>query len=278
MPQITCPNCGTTISLENRKKIDFDLITGTVKRGPKKFTDLLKATRLSRKTLSLRLKEMCESGILVKLDGKYDLNSFPKSSNSAEKSVDRFSRLIHDRRMKLGLGLILLVALSSTSGYGLATYVELSRPKHATYGPPILGNLTVVLDVNNVEDMYGWQAVVTYNASEMGVLKAAPGGFLSSGLLESQFLAKSMVDVPKSVFCNATISEGTLLLGGCLVGQVPGVNGSGTLAVITFALFSGEYNQPKLVRTSQCFETFLLDSHLSDIALGNSTLTLSVTE
>jgi predicted transcriptional regulator len=270
MPQIRCPNCGTTINLQNRKRIDFDLIIDTVKKGPKKFTELLKTTRLSRKTLSLRLKEMCESGVLVKREGEYELSTLPESSYEIGKSGNRFSRLFHDRRVRIGLALISLVVLSSASGYGLATYVERSRPKQTTSGPPILGNLTLALDVNDVKDLYAWQVVITYNSTELVVITTSPGDFLPS-----QFIARSILNVSKSLVENRTIeSSGTLLLGGCLAGQVGGVNGTGRLAVITFGLLTDEYYQPKLVKKSQNFETFLLNSTLSDIPTDDETLTL----
>ncbi len=269
MPQITCPNCGTTINLENRRKIDFDLILNAVKREPQKFTDLLKVTRLSRKTLSLRLKEMCQSGMLVKRDGKYDKNELGQPQGGTGGVGKGFTRLLPSRKMRIGLSLISLVLLSSASGYALAVYIESSSPKQPAYGPVNLMNVTMALDVNDVEDLYGWQVVISYNSSELGVLDTVPGSFL-----QSQFFAKSTVNASKSLFVNSTMeAEGELMLGGCLVGQVPGVNGTGRLATIIFAVFSQQYDQPKLVPDS---DTFLLNSTLSEIPWNNSTLTLSL--
>lgn len=73
MPQIRCPKCGTTINLENRKGVDFSMILNALQRSPKTFTDLLHLTGLPRKTLSLRLKCLCDSGTIVK-DGGYRIN------------------------------------------------------------------------------------------------------------------------------------------------------------------------------------------------------------
>ena len=92
MPRITCPTCGTTIDLENRRMLDFGRILQALQGGPKTFTELLKITGLPRKTLSLRLKYLCDSGAVLK-NGTYSLN---KSSNNKEvrealRAAKRFS-------------------------------------------------------------------------------------------------------------------------------------------------------------------------------------------
>jgi len=73
-PQITCPNCGSTINLENRKEVDFEKIIHALYKSSKTFTELLSMTNLPRKTLSLRLKDLCSSGAIVK-DGGYHLSA-----------------------------------------------------------------------------------------------------------------------------------------------------------------------------------------------------------
>jgi PKD repeat protein len=78
-PQITCPHCGNTINLENRKEVDFEKITYALNNSPKTFTELLEITNLPRKTLSLRLKDLCTSGSIVK-DGGYRLSTSFKSN------------------------------------------------------------------------------------------------------------------------------------------------------------------------------------------------------
>jgi len=72
-PQITCPYCGTTINLENRKEVDFEKIMDALGKSPRTFTELLTMTNLPRKTLSIRLKELRTSGSITK-DGGYHLN------------------------------------------------------------------------------------------------------------------------------------------------------------------------------------------------------------
>lgn len=73
-PQITCPHCGSTINLENRKEVDFEKITYALNGSTKTFTELLEVTNLPRKTLSLRLKDLCASGTIIK-DGGYRLGA-----------------------------------------------------------------------------------------------------------------------------------------------------------------------------------------------------------
>ena len=73
-PQITCPHCGNTINLENRKEVDFEKITSALNGSTKTFTELLEVTNLPRKTLSLRLKDLCAAGTVVK-DGGYHLGA-----------------------------------------------------------------------------------------------------------------------------------------------------------------------------------------------------------
>jgi PKD repeat protein len=85
-PQITCPHCGNTINLENRKEVDFEKITYALNNSSKTFTQLLEITNLPRKTLSLRLKDLCNSGSIVK-DGGYRLStSFRTYKKISEKN------------------------------------------------------------------------------------------------------------------------------------------------------------------------------------------------
>jgi PKD repeat protein len=79
-PQITCPYCGNTIGLENRKEVDFEKIMDALGKSPRTFTQLLTMTNLPRKTLSIRLRELCASGSITK-DGGYHLNRSIVSSN-----------------------------------------------------------------------------------------------------------------------------------------------------------------------------------------------------
>jgi len=260
MPQIVCPNCGMTINLEKRKEADFNLIRDATRKKPESFTRLLRITKLPRKTLALRLKTMCEDDILIKKDGKYMLNGASKFDNNGGKFAKRVSNLFENRRFKTGLMLIALLIGSSTSGYVLAKFFA---PNETYQQPTVIGNFTMALEINNVDDLYTWQTLITFNSSQLKIIKNDPGEFLGT-------------DYP--FFLNASdIGEGRLLLGGTLYGSVTGKNGNGTLATIIFGYFVDEYEEPTLSFSEKgLFKTFLLDSRDSIIPIEDSTIKLVV--
>jgi len=113
MPKITCPRCGTTIDLENRRNIDIGKICQALQKGPKTFTDLLKATGLPRKTLSLRLRSLCDSGAIAK-NGDYALNG-----HSADKIMQETVHAVESfgdwKKFARVFSLILLFAVGTAS-------------------------------------------------------------------------------------------------------------------------------------------------------------------
>lgn len=262
MPQVTCPNCGTTINLENRRKIDFGLIQNATGMHPRTFTELLHITKLSRKTLNLRLRELCKEGVLIKEDGGYRLNGSLQIDDKGKDFVKGFLNGFHNKKLRTGLMLIALMISFSSSGYVLAKFLTLPQYIQTYREPVIIGNFTMALDVNNVTDLYGWQVAIAYNSSQLKVLEITPGGFVGD-------------DFP--FFVNSTDSiKDLLLIASCLHGEVPGKNGSGKLATIVFGYFTENYDdEPKIVPI-KVFETFLSDSKLRDIPIGNSTLTLTI--
>lgn len=243
MPQITCPNCGLTINLENRKEIDFDLIKNAAKKQPKTFTELLHITRLSRKTLSLRLKELCSDGMLIKSKGLYRLNGAAKFKDSNRLLGKAFPSIFTERRMRTASMLIAFLLCSSVSGYVLAMIL---MPSQENPEPMIIGDFPATLEVTDVKNLYAWQVIIIFDSSELAVMETTPGGFLGE---EFPF------------FVSATdIGEGILLLGGTLVkGDVP-KSGSGRLANIVFGYYTGEYIEPEIVLDQERFETYLIDS------------------
>jgi hypothetical protein len=256
MPQIMCPNCGTTINLENRREIDLSLITDATGKQPRTFTELLHITKLSRKTLSLRLKDLCKEGILAKGEGMYMLNGAAKYENNGGFGIGRFSRLLNDRRIRTGVTLALLLMSFTVSGYVLARLVA-PTPNVEYREPPILGSLTVALDVTNVKDLYAWQVVLVFGSSELKVLQCSPGDFVGT-------------DYP--FFVNSTnVGEGVLLLGGTLYGNIAGKDGSGRLATITFGYVKENYHLPNIAMRQETFETTLLDPSSQGIELDGST-------
>jgi hypothetical protein len=255
-----------TINLENRKKIDFNMIAKATKKEPRTFTELLHITRLPRKTLNLRLKELCANGALIKRHHAYELNGASGFESLAVGSAKGLSGVFRNRRVKTGFMLIMLVICFSASGYVLARFLPLPETPEASPQPVILGSFTMALDINDVNDLYTWQVAVGYNQDQLGVLEVAAGDFLGEDF----------------VFVNSTDSlpdEGLLLLGGTLKGPAGvgdcGKSGSGRLATIVFGYLTENYDTPEML-PERVFETFLWNSQLSEIPVEESTLTLSL--
>jgi hypothetical protein len=266
MPQIRCPNCGLTINLENRKDTDMQLITTAVEHNANSFTDLLHSTKLPRKTLSLRLKELCGNGVLAKVDGAYKLNGVSRPERRAANPFNRVSSVLSDRRVKglilLGLVLIGFPAMS----YALATLFQQAPSINVTNEPKLLGSCTVALEVHDVKDLYAWQAIIAFNATELKFLNAIAGDAFK---------------VKYPLFPNASDLgvKGLILVGATLEGNVSGLDiETGTLAVIEFGYYVSNYHTPQIVKSARGFETYLLDSQYPAqmIPMSGSTLSLKI--
>jgi hypothetical protein len=264
MPQIRCPNCGLTINLENRKGTDIQLITTAVQHDASSFTDLLRSTKLPRKTLSLRLKEMCSNGVLAKVDGAYKLNGISDSKKRVVNPFNRFANVVSDKRVKglilIGLVLIGLPAMS----YALAALFSSGPSINVAPGPKLLGNFTVTLEVHDVKDLYGWQTVIAFNTSELEFLEITPGKDFN---VTFPFFPQP-----------SDLGNGMMLAGGILKGLRPGLDFpvEGSLAVLVFGYYVSSYQSPRIMRSGGGFETELLDSHGQDIPVSDSTLSLTV--
>ena len=257
MPQIRCPNCGMTINLKKRKDLDVRMITEALKQGSKTFTDLLKITGLPRKTLNLRLKELCQNGILIKAEKGYKLNEFSDLRKGFRRS---FGKLVENQRFKIVALLVLFIV-----GFPAFSYAMVALYSSTPTTPPmpkLLGSFTVVVEVNDVKDLYCWQVLIGFNESELTVLKTMNGTLAE-------------------IFVNASdIGEGALLLGGTFKGKVSGVdvNGSSSLAFITFGYYVENPVRPKIVMKGFGHETFLLDSRLAEIPITESTLNIKISD
>ncbi|MGB9778482.1 MAG: cohesin domain-containing protein [Candidatus Bathyarchaeales archaeon] len=260
MPQVRCPNCGYTINLENRKETDFRLIKSAAKQHPRTFTDLLHVTKLSRKTLNLRLRELCANGVLTKEGRFYKLNGFAGDSRNSD--FAEFSKVFQNKKLRTGLMLIALLLFSWGSGYVLALFTSLPNVQ-TNKGPEIIGNFAMVLKVNDITDLYAWQVAIAYNSSQMKVLEVTPGDFVGG-------------DFP--FFVNSTDSaENLLLIGSSMKGDENGKNGSGTLATITFGYYTEDHDMPQIV-FNDVFGTMLLNSRGETIPIEGSTLMLAMLE
>lgn len=263
MPQITCPNCGTTISLENRREVDFTLIRNATNRSPRTFTELVHITKLSRKTLNSRLKELCAEGILTKEEGMYQSNGASGSGNNGGHLMKGLSRVFDDRRMRTGLMLVALLASFSVSGYVLAMMSRAPTMRVEPHAEPkALGRFTMAIDINNVDDLYAWQVAFVFNWAQIKMVEAKAGDFMKA-------------EYP--LFLNSTDTvKGLLLLYGGLKGNVGGQTGSGRLATIVFEYYVNDYGLPSIVDQVAGFDTWLENSELALIPGWQTLLTLSV--
>jgi hypothetical protein len=260
MPQITCPNCGTTISLENRREVDFSLIKNATDRRPRTFTELLHITRLSRKTLNNRLKELCAEGILLKQEGMYKLNGASECGNNGEHFMKGLSRVFEDKRLRTGMILIAVLASFSVSGYVLANIMAPNNYVQPKLNPIALGTFTIALNVNNVTDLYAWQAAIAFNSAQMRVIETSPGNLMS---------------VTFPYFDSSGPSDGLQLVAATLKGNATGITGTGTLATIVFEYYVTGYTPPSIVSEKAGFNTLLEDSSLAAIPGGQSLLALT---
>ena len=230
MPQIRCPNCGTTINLESRKEADIDLILRTLKSEPRSFTELLKATHLPRKTLCIRLKELINSQAVVK-DGGYRLNG---SSEVWKKMNLNKPRLIRGNQNAIILATLV----------GFLVIALFAVPFASTH----INYFTVKIKVYGAVDLYGWQTEVVFDPNLLVVLNVQSGEFLSRNALTVN--ASSYDDpnfdsilnyVGNYIFVfNTRLGRpnvyGRLLMGGTFFGNAQGVSGDGVLATVTFGI------------------------------------------
>lgn len=173
-----------------------------------------------------------------------------------------FSNAFRNKKFRLSLMLIALALSLCGSGYVLAIFVSAPRSP-INREPRVRGIFTMVLKVNNVVDLYAWQVGISYNSSQVQVLRITSGGFVGDSF---PFLVNSTDSI-----------RNLLLIGGSLCGEVAGKNGSGTLATITFGYYTENYSIPRIA-FDQVFETFLLNSKGEEIPVKESTLTLTVSE
>jgi hypothetical protein len=252
--------------LENRRELDYTLIRNATDKRPRTFTELLHITKLSRKTLNSRLKEMCAEGILIKSEGMYKSNGTSGFGSDGGHHLKSLSRVFDDKKMRTGLMLVALLVSFSLSGYVLAMmYKPFTGVETTSTEPKPLDTFTMVLSVNNVNDLYSWQVAIVFNSTQVKVVNASAGDFLNP---ES---------TPPYLEYSTDTAPGLVLLTGSLEGNVPGKSGSGTLATIVFEYYANGYDPPRIVSQEANFDTWLMDSTLTMIPGGQALLTLSPT-
>jgi len=242
--------------------MDVEMITNALRRGPKTFTYLLHSTKLPRKTLSLRLRELCEGGVMIKDEGGYMLKGVTTMESRFGGALNRLSSIPTDKRVRAGILLALLIVSMPVAAQVLAQLFhapESPVETPAVIEPTVIGTFGMTLDIQNVNDLYFWQIVISFSSQEMKILGVTPGVFP-----ESQF---------PSMLSNANYEKGLLIVGDFLLPPAEGWSGSGRLATITFGYFTAEHSLPTL-SSGALFKTVLLDSQLNDVQ--GSTLSLAV--
>ena len=251
MPQIRCPNCGCSINLETRKKMDFYLISKKLQSGPKSFTQLLHATQLPRKTLSLRLKELTERGTVIK-DNGYRLSEASRDApikyqmRRGYRLKSKIYRFVKENpngnRDALIIGVFLAFLIAGPLLFAHPFFVVHAHRVHNFDLQPLLGDdFTVSIGVRDAVDLYGWQGKIRFDPNVLVISDVTAGDFLSSKALvvnaTGGFLIKEPQS-PESLLIVAIDGSGVLSISGSLLGDVPGKSGSGRLVTITFDIAS----------------------------------------
>jgi hypothetical protein len=244
--------------------MDLEMITNALRRGPKTFTYLLHTTKLPRKTLSLRLKELCEGGIMIKDEEGYMLKGVTTMESRFGGALNRLSSIPTDKRVRAGILLALLIVSMPVAAQVLALLFQAPESPPQTpvtvTEPTVIGNFTMALVIQNVNGLYFWQVAIAFNPQQMKMLNVVPGV------------------IPESTYpgmlSNAYYEKGLLIVGDFLLPPEGGWSGSGTLATITFGYYTNEYTLPS-ISSGSLFKTALLDSQLNSVAQG-ATLSLAI--
>jgi len=129
-------------------------------------------------------------------------------------------------------------------------------PQYNYYG--VNENFTIEVRIDNVQDLYAWQVLLTYNSSVLNVLNVAyaPDHILNGNV--------------KVITVNPIVdnTRGYVLDGACLLGNVAGVSGSGGLFQVTFTVVGHGGSTLKIDTegtVSGGMISLLLDSLLNDI-------------
>lgn len=266
MPQIRCPNCGATVNLENRKETDFSIILKSLESRARSFTELLKITGLPRKTLNIRLKELCGMEAVTK-NKLYYLNGACPNKQWQTKILERNSILSNKKKL-LAFLVILCIGLPA-AGNVLAMFFS---PPPLEPEPLPLGNFVVIVNVAEVTDVYGWQIGLRFDIANLKVVSAAAGNFFGIPA-QSTSLSENVENTEDTLFYR-NISNDTLVLGQTLKGDHPTVSGSGSLAIVTFEYYSATYENPQLVFNKPKCQTMLLRADASEIPINQDTITL----
>lgn len=121
------------------------------------------------------------------------------------------------------------------------------------------GTATIDVDVSGVTDLYGYQFDLTFGAATVSATSDSEGGFLATG--GTTFFIPGTID---NVGGSVTATADTL------IGAISGVDGSGTLAVLTFTGLAPGTTSIDLENV------FLLDSNFNSIDFTTQDASLTV--
>jgi len=139
------------------------MILSVMQKGSETFTELLKNTCLPRKTLSMRLAALRDSGVIIK-DGGYYLNGsahLGKWGNVMDSTeTESLTKLSFFTRRNILITLMLLVIAVPIAANVFASLLNSSPPSPQTTGPQYVGTFKAYLKAYNVTDLFAWQVVI----------------------------------------------------------------------------------------------------------------------
>jgi len=225
------------------------------------FSDLLRATRLPRKTLSIRLKQLAERDLIVK-DGGYRLNG--EKSSYVKRDVLFMKKFSNFDKKKLVLVMLLVSIALPSSAKVFAMFFAPPPPEP----PKPLGEFTVTVAVQNAVNVYGWQAVIRFDPQVLQFVEAIPGEFLEKTGESYREITDSHgyeFISGKSMFMYH-VGNGIIIIAQSLLRPQSGKSGDGILAEVTFAYYTENYKGSyELVFNSPFFETGLRDINLQPV-------------
>lgn len=124
-------------------------------------------------------------------------------------------------------------------------------------------NFAINISILNVNDLFGWQLKIGWNTTILDAINATEGPFLKNG--GSTFFSPSINN-----------STGYAILDCTLLGNVSGVSGSGTLAIIQFHVKAGGncdlnlYDTTLLDSSEQSITHIVEDGHFKPPLLSNA--------
>ena len=125
---------------------------------------------------------------------------------------------------------VLLMIMPLNTAHAAGTTIQVAPLASTVDGGT---TFTINLTVTDVTDLAVWEFRIFYLNTKLNCTSAAKGPFLETGG-SSQFFTFATYNA-------YNVTHGCVLLGASLIGAVPGVSGSGTLATITFkAIGSGD--------------------------------------